>query len=211
MSARCNTRTAGASDARWTTRFCNALLQQGFHHAAATGGKTKTHPDCTGLRVLLVLREVCRGRGWRLKVRHAKELAVDLQDGGEVGVVRDQGFLLNCSKKDSSQVLCMSAAVTTHPRTLGRKAGIIIIMLQRAWKSGSSGADRALAVGREFHDHTAVGEPISIADHASSTITCVDMLASLVRHAPLANSIIIGTAVINNKQIVTGLARLPSK
>jgi hypothetical protein len=186
MSARCNTRTAGASDARWATRFCNALLQQGFHHAEATGGKSKTHLDCTGLRVLLVLREVCRARDWRLKVRHAKELAIDLQDGGEVGVVRDEGFLLKRSKKDSSQVLC-KPAVTTHPRTFGRrrrKAGIIIIMLQRAWKSGSSGADRVLAVGRrEFRDHTAVGEPIFIANHASSTITCVDMLASLVRHA----------------------------
>ena len=107
-------------------------------------------------------------------MRHAKELAVDLQDGGEVGVVRDKWFLLNRGKKHIGKVLCMSAA-TTHPRTLlgrRRKAGIII-MLQRAWKSGSSGADRCvLAVGRsEFHNSTAVGEPIFVANHASSTIT----------------------------------------
>jgi hypothetical protein len=49
---------------------------------------------------------------------------------------------------------------------------------------GDSGADRALPSSlRVFHGHTAVGEPLIGADHASSTITCVDMLASLVRHA----------------------------
>ena len=54
---------------------------------------------------------------WRFKVRHAKEFSVDLQNGGEVGVVRDQGSLLNRSKKQIGKVLCKSAA-TTHPRTL---------------------------------------------------------------------------------------------
>ena len=93
------------------------------------------------------------------------------------------------------KVLCKSAT-TTHPRTLARrrhKVGIISIIIRlrrarrvtRCWTSGSSGAYRGvLGIGRsEFRDHTTVGKRFLVANHASSAITYVYMLASRVRQA----------------------------
>ena len=40
--------------------------------------------------VLLVLCHIHNAGTWRLKVRYTKNLAIDLEDGGEVRVVGDQ-------------------------------------------------------------------------------------------------------------------------
>ena len=145
MSAHCNTRTSGALDAllqHWAPCFCNALLQQGFHHAAASGASSRptviapvfgscTYCErnavtmCPGLQSASRQRVFRRLAEWR-RSRGSSRSGVSAQSQQKA----DWKGAVQVSSHDSP----------SHTRV--QKTQISIIMLQRACKSGASDADR---------------------------------------------------------------------
>ena len=165
-------------------RFCNALLQQGVHHAAASGASSRL----TVIAPVFAFCSYCERYAETMcpgasNCVTPKSLPSTCRIEEKSGLFEISGFCSNAanSTSESAVQVCNHDSPTHtraqktqsrhhqhHHQTPFRRARRVT----RCWTSGSSGAY-----------HTTVGKRIFVANHASSAITYVYMLASRVRQA----------------------------